>query len=163
MHQPTNEAGKLVWMIPTLFPGVLVSLALATLGLPGLASAAVGLAVFLAAEYMYTSAAAYSAWAGMVAVAGFPVFGAKVGVCHVLFFRVHVHYRAFGCGLVDGLLSVQQGYFYSTNASLAIGVRRSFGTLGDVSEMWFENQGRWLNYTVAGREREVPQPPPRAT
>ena len=31
-------------------------------------------------------------------------------------------------------------YFRSTNASLAIGVRRSFGALCDASEDWFENQ-----------------------
>lgn len=48
-----------------------------------------------------------------------------------------------------------KSYFSSTNASLAIGVRRSFGSVSRVQTGWFEHQGRWRNTTVAGTEREL--------
>ena len=46
-------------------------------------------------------------------------------------------------------------YFSSTNASLAIAVRKSFGRLADPQTGWFEHQGSWVNQTVAGTEREL--------
>ena len=48
-----------------------------------------------------------------------------------------------------------KSYFSSTNASLAIGVRRKFGVVSNVQTSWFLDQGRWRNTTVAGTEREL--------
>ena len=48
-----------------------------------------------------------------------------------------------------------KNYFTSTNASLAIGVRRKFGSVSNVQTSWFSDQGRWQNTTVAGTEREL--------
>eukprot|EP01043_Picozoa_sp_COSAG02_P000950 COSAG02_NODE_19_length_53976_cov_37.338512_32_plen_340_part_00 len=48
-----------------------------------------------------------------------------------------------------------KSFFCSTNASLAIGVRREFGSVSSVQTSWFSDQGKWQNTTVAGTEREL--------
>jgi len=131
LQQPSRAVGIGFWLAWTALPALLAGLA-AWLGaaawrpdelLPRAAAAAgLGGAAWWALERALTGPG-FPEWAKSVAVAGFPVLGAR-------------------------------NYAFSSNASLAIAVRREFGRVRHVQREWFEHQGLWLHKTAAGLERE---------
>ena len=124
LHQPSNPAGRFVWLLCTLAPALAVACALALLGAVGRAAAAAwGLGVWLLLERTFTSPG-YPSWAPYLLLHSFPVYGSR-------------------------------SYFTSTTASLAIGVRRSFASVEGIQTGFFREQGKWVNETVGGVEREL--------
>jgi endonuclease/exonuclease/phosphatase family metal-dependent hydrolase len=126
LHQSHSTFSSCLWLVPTLGPGLVLAWFLwFFLGLWGSLSAGLGFACFMVLDRLFTHHAE-----------GYPAFAR---------FFTMAGFPVFGAKM----------YLNSTNASLAIGVRKSFGTLSDPAEEWFENQGEWWHYTVAGLEREL--------
>lgn len=87
------------------------------------------------------------------ALAGLCAIGARFLVVHILSspaWKISMRWAQIGGFPFHGSYE----YASSTNASVMIGVRRSWGKVVGVEEEWLEEKGHWWNYTKAGQERE---------
>ena len=142
-HMPRSSIACVVaWHLTTGLPGLFLGLALASVcGSPTLLGSVGGGALAeWAAEWGEPIAAVcgVSARFLMAHALSSPAWKPTMGWAQIGGFPLHGSYE----------------YARSTNASLLIGVRRSWGKVVGVEEEWLTEKGHWWNHTKAGQERE---------